>query len=458
MSTDLTGIRSIPSIHQSASIKSISVKFNAKDPYVILTSALDWMKLVAIVDKHRSKKIKTCFGRKMNIRLHIGALIAQARGGWTDRETEDMVRNHAGVRYLCGTLESCETIDHTSISDFRNSLGVDGMSDLNKEVIGIASAHGFITSRSCAADTTVQEAPIAYPTEVNHMKNIARKIVSTASGLCKKITKKICTLGEEVVDVYGKIRLFTNGKKEEVLEQKKILTQKLHSITSEMVQILEEQVDGMKSSMKEKTVKNINLYKTILNQIMTWITTGKHPTEKIVSLWNTLARSITRNKAGKTTEFGVQWLIARLSRGYIIGAKCQKTSGNDGDIIPQILKMFRYIFGEKPEIVIYDRGGDSAKNHQALKKEKIENGIFIKGPTGINTKKFKKKLVRIRKARSLNEASIGVIKGRRLNFSKPRARSAFSCELKGHSSILGANLNHLVADMINPKNLEQWAY
>jgi len=36
---------------------------------------------------------------------------------------------------------------------------------------------GFTGSELCASDTTVQESPIAYPTEVGHMKNIAEKLL-----------------------------------------------------------------------------------------------------------------------------------------------------------------------------------------------------------------------------------------------------------------------------------------
>ncbi len=71
----------------------------------------------------RSRKVDINIGRPLNLRLHLGGLIAQSMNRWTDRETQEMVAYHAGVRLLCGLEQSSETIDHTNIECFRNQLG-----------------------------------------------------------------------------------------------------------------------------------------------------------------------------------------------------------------------------------------------------------------------------------------------------------------------------------------------
>jgi len=58
--------------------------------------------------------------------------------------------------------------------------------ELNQMVLRSAMGAGFTGIEICAADTTVQESPIAYPTEVGHMKNIAEKIL----GFGKKLGLK----------------------------------------------------------------------------------------------------------------------------------------------------------------------------------------------------------------------------------------------------------------------------
>ena len=54
----------------------------------------------------------------------------------------------------------------------------------------------------------------------------------------------------------------------------------------------------------------------MLKQIKIWMNTGFHPKDKIISLWDTTARAISKGKAGKTVEFGRRWIITRLIGGY----------------------------------------------------------------------------------------------------------------------------------------------
>ena len=94
-----------------------------------------------------------------------------------DRETEDRVAHHAGVRCLCALEYSRETMDRTSIEVFRNQLTAEGVEAINQIVVKAAVTAGFTGKGLCSSDTTVQESPIAYPTEVGHMRNIANKLV-----------------------------------------------------------------------------------------------------------------------------------------------------------------------------------------------------------------------------------------------------------------------------------------
>jgi len=104
------------------------------DRYRVLSEILPWIKLGKVVNHHRALRVDINDGRPLNLRLHVGALIAQGMNCWTDRETEEMVFYHAGVRLLCGLSQSSETMDHTSHTKFRNQVGPEGI----KEVNGIA--------------------------------------------------------------------------------------------------------------------------------------------------------------------------------------------------------------------------------------------------------------------------------------------------------------------------------
>jgi hypothetical protein len=241
--------------------------------------------------------------------------------------------------------------------------------------------------------------------------------------------------------------LFTRGKAEEVLKKKKELSQKLHKTVKAMSNLAAKNIQGLKPAVQAKIQKQISFFKHMLKQIAPWLKTGFHPKNKILSLWETTARSISKGKVGKSCEFGRRWIITRLLGGYIIGTPCEKLGADaDTSIADEVIINFMETFGEIPQAVVYDRGADSPKNEKFLNAVGVEEVcIFKKGTEKMNVSE--PVLEMARRERSLNESSIANIKHQKYNFTKPRARSSDSCVLKGHTAILGFNVNNLFRDI-----------
>lgn len=444
MSTDMRGI------HQQSLFcrqMMLSIVVGEQSRYRVLANTLPWLDMADTANIHRSKKIDISNGRPLNMRLHLGAYISQNMNGWTDRETEEMVRYHAGVRILCGQEESTETLDRTSIEAFRNTLGPDGAEAINQITVKHAMGAGFTGSELCASDTTVQESPIAYPTEVGHMKNISEKLMGIGKKLKCKVAKKMKELSDKAHGVFTKIRLFTRGKGEEVLQKKKVLAQKLHRIVKSMVKLAKVNTLSLEAKTRNEVMDQVLFYEQMLRQIIQWIKTGFHPKNKIVSLWEKSARAISKGKVAVSAEFGRRWIITRLLGGYIIGSPCQKLGADaDTSIADEVMIDFLNIFGEMPEAFVFDRGADSKKNKKLLTELGVEEiCIFPKGQKKMEVSS--KALAMARRERSLNEASIANIKHPKYGFTKPRAKSTQACILKGHTAIMGVNINNLFRDI-----------
>lgn len=438
-------------IEQASLFSGTTLKMDVLVPqgnrYRVLAEKLPWRELGEVANRYRAKQVDIRNGRPLNLRLHLGAMIAQSMNRWTDRETEEMVAQHAGVRLLCALEFSSETTDHTSIETFRNQLTVEGVEAINRLVVKVAVGAGFTGSGLCSSDTTAQESPIAYPTEVGHMKNIAAKLVGIGKKIRKKLSGKLGELAKEVQHTFTKIRLFTRGKGKKAVAGKKRLSQELQRTVSRMRRMVQEKVRRLKGEARDRYQEVLDFYGQMLSQIRHWMKTGFHKPGKVVSLWEREARAIVRKKAVKAVEFGRRWIITRLEKGYIIGTPCRKLGGDaDTAIMPEVLEHFERMMGELPEMAVYDRGGDGPKNHQILAKKGIRhNAIFRKGKEslpglGRNT------VLKARRERALSEAAIAVIKHPRYGFNKPRAKSSEGCLLKGQAAILGANLTHLARD------------
>lgn len=445
MSTDLRGI------HQSNFFENqimMSVFVSDQSRYRVLSNTLPWPELAEVANHFRSQKVSIHNGRPLNMRLHLGAHIAQGMNGWTDRQTEEMVRYHAGVRVLCGLAESTDSTDRTSIEGFRTQVGPLGVEALNQIIVRHAMGAGFTGTDLCAADTTVQESPIAYPTEVGHMKNISEKLLGIGRKLKAKTLAGLTALHKKTKDIFTEIRLFTRGKSEKVLEKKKQLSQELHTTVKKMMQLTKENLTDLSGRAQVQAQEKVKFYNHILGQIKQWLQTGKHPKEKIVSLWEKSARAISKGKVGKSCEFGRRWIITRLQGGYVLGNPCQKL-GSDADtsIADEVVMSFLNTFGEVPNTFVYDRGGHSERNDTFLQNVGVEhNCIFPKGKKKMNVSQDIFNAVK--SERSLNEASIATIKHQKYNFTKPRAKSTQTCEMKGQFAIMGFNINHLVGDIM----------
>lgn len=428
-------------------VPTIGVYVPKESKYRILSECLPWVTLAEVANRHRSKHVDIHRGAPLNLRLHLGAYIVQTMDGLTDRKTEETVRYHAGVRLLCGVEGTVETIDHTNIETFRNAVGTEGAEELNKIIVQHAVKEGFTGSNLCSSDTTVQEAPICYPTEVGHLRKISEKLSGIGKQVRKGVASEIEKLKKKVEEIYTEIRLFTKGKKKKVIEKKKNLGKKLHRTVSNMQKIVEETVGDMGAAARKQYEEDLALYRKMIKQIKVWMETGKHPYGKIISLWYEKARAITRGKAGKTTEFGRRWIITLLEGGYVIGKVCKKLgSDSDGKITDEVLPQFEDVLGKGPEMFVYDRGGDDPTNHENLKEAKVKkNCIFRKGKgkMEVGPKIFSS----AKRERALSEASIAVIKSAKYNFNKPRAKSGETCITKGQMAMLGANITRMVRDL-----------
>lgn len=428
-------------------MRSVGVYIPEESKYRVLSEALPWLELAEVANRHRAKKLDINRGAPLNLRLHLGAYIAQTMDGLTDRKTEEMVRYHAGVRLLCGVEGSTETLDHTSIEDFRNTVGPEGAAELNAIIVRHAVKEGFTGSRLCSSDTTVQEAPICHPTEVGHLRRIAEKLAGIGRRVRKGLAVKVGKLREKAGEICTEIRLFTRGKKEKAVEKRKKLAKKLRCVVSKMHGAVKGCIKEMGAAARDQYEEEMALYRKMLEQIKVWMRTGFHPSGKIISLWHQDARAITRGKAARAVEFGRRWVITLLEGGYIIGKPCKKLgSDTDGKIAKEILPQFREVLGKMPGMFVYDRGGDEETNHRILKQAKVKRDCIFrkgKGKMEVGPRIF----TSAKRERALSEAAIATIKCGKYNFNKPRARSGEACITKGQMAILGANVNRLLRDL-----------
>src|SRR6266849_2185928 len=146
---------------------------------VELTDRVDWDDLEARAELIRASKLKSAAGRPPHLRALLGAMLLMATRKMSYRDAEDQIRYYEPARYLCGLTETDWTPDFTTIQDFTELMGEEGIALINEYAVELAVAEKLADPKVMSADTTAQEAAIPWPNEMGLRPRPIRGVLPT---------------------------------------------------------------------------------------------------------------------------------------------------------------------------------------------------------------------------------------------------------------------------------------
>jgi hypothetical protein len=343
--------------------------------------------------------------------------------------------------------------DHCNIARAYAALGKAGIDEVTHLVIQEAHRFGFVDEGVISADTTAQELAIGYPNEPGILRGLAQRCGRALMRLKTRGLQGLDAALEQTETILRSVQehhLFTQGKTEKREVLTRILTEvgRLISQTRVIATAVQGRSDRVIQSARARLVAMHEVIKPLMGQMVHWLTTGKVAANKIVHVGMPQARAIVRNKAGKKTEFGLAYLISRLGGGYVYGERIA-ANADERQMPLKALAGYRAIFGPEatPELVVYDRGGDSTPTRCKLALAGVkEVGIPPKGKRPWSVAEAVRE--QIRRERGQTEGVIGTLKSNRYQFNKPKERLWQTLEMAGPRSILSFNLNKLMRDLV----------
>lgn len=427
--------------------KRPAIDMDPNHPLVRMADTLDWDELEARVERIRRAKLKNAAGRPPQLRALIGAVLLMATRRMPYRDAEDQIRHYAPARYLCGLTDSDWTPDFTTIQDFTELLGEEGLKLLNEYVVLTATKKKLADPSILVADTTAQEAAIPHPNEIGLMASFLRSAVGSmtkAGGALNKVVQKTKQVVKSAKEKVRRYRLFAKTKARKV-ELTKQLVKLIETVTQEIGRALPAKTSHSPSVTK---IGRLNATMTrLLPQIRHWLKTGHVASGKIINLQIPELYSIVRGKLGKPVEFGLMWGISRLGGGFLLGTMGRtRKEVDDSRYAVQAVRDHSALFGSVPRSYAYDRGGYSKENVRTLEKEGVKNvGLAPRGRAEWPVKgRAKEQLIR---ERTLVEGGIGAVKSARYGFHRPAARSIEMMGACGQRGLLGFNLNKLAREL-----------
>jgi hypothetical protein len=442
----------------SRSVQIVQVEVSLTHPLLLLKQALPWEAITEAMTRHwrqHGKNVDGGPGLPWDVALYVPLVVLMLIKSFDSRQMEAYVAENVVARVFIGRHGDAQAQirDHSNIARAYAALGKAGLDELNHLVIKEAHRFGFVDERVLSADTTAQELPIGYPNEPGILRGLAQRCGRALIQMNKRGMQGLESALHQVQTILRSVKehhLFTPGK----AAKREVLTRILKEVgalivhTRPLVKRLETSADRVMQSARSRLLAMHEVIKPLMGQIVHWISTGKVAANKIVHVGIPQARAIVRNKVGKKTEFGLAYLISRLGGGYLFGTLIA-ANVDERQMPLKALSGYRVIFGQEatPELVVYDRGGDSTATRNRLTSEKVKYvGIQPKGQRPWSVAEEVRDQIRSERGRT--EGSIGTLKSQRYQFNKPKERLWHTLEMAGPRSILSFNLNKFMRDFV----------
>jgi hypothetical protein len=442
----------------SLSLQLVQIEVSPAHPLLVLKRALPWEAIIDVMTRHwreHGKNVDGGPGLPWDVSLYAPLVVLMIIKSFDSRQMEAYLAENVVARVFIGRPHETQVQirDHSNIARAYAALGKAGIEEVTALVIHQAHGFGFVDEGVMSSDTTAQELPIGYPNEPGILRGLAQRCGRALRRLKQRGIQGLEAALEQSETILRSVKehhLFTKGKtaKREVLvrimkevgtliSQSRVITSAVEGASDRVIQSARSRLEAMQGVIQ-----------VLMGQIVHWVTTGKVAAHKIIHVGIPQARAIVRNKAGKKTEFGLAYLISRLGGGYVFGERIE-ANADERQMPLKALAGYRSIFGPEatPELVVYDRGGDSTPTRQKLALAGVKDvGIQPKGKRPWSVAEVVR--AQIRSERGQTEGVIGTLKSNRYKFNKPKERLWQTLEMAGPRSILSFNLNKFMRDLM----------
>lgn len=438
----------------------VLVDITEQHPLVQLAQVLPWRELVDLLlsDLKKTKAGAWWLGRKLKVRIHLGAYLLQQLFNKTDREIEYDVKDNAAYQIFCGRgiVEKWHAPDHTKIEKFRSRLSKETQKALANHMATHAVKLGFGDCSEVDIDSTIQEANMTYPADSCLLKKFGA--MSNKVGKFFNKTLKECIADPILINIKkigSKARdyffLPKNSTKEIKNEKLMTLLNVVRQETKRVIEVCETLNKKVIKKMKwnyARTVCQIkNMAKQYFRDVEIFLKTGSMVSTKLLSFHLKDVGCFTKGKLGKKYQFGRCFQLGRIKGNFFFVTECETVQMPDKTSLPSIIQEHEIIFDNaKINSIGTDKGYYSKKNEKLLIKKGVKE-IGIQRPHNIKklpkepmTKEREEELVN---RRSGIEPLIGHLKhGGQLGRSRMKSDQAI--EASGYTSVLGFNMRQLI--------------
>ena len=363
--------------------KIVCIEIKLNHPLINFVNALSWEEIAAIVMpdlESTTKSKKWWIGRPLKLRTHLGVYVLQQLFNKTDRQIEYDVKDNAAYQLFCGReiVKKWHAPDHTKIEEFRSRLSPETQQKLANHISVIATRLGFANSSQFDIDSTIQEANMAYPSDISLLTKVGAMTKKVWGYLIKKIPNfQLEPIAINLKEIKSKARSCFFNKSHDLEEKNNRLHELWMSVFKQVSPILKI-IDKVLDNVDWKRMPwNIKYTASQLKQhahnylvdVAVFLNRGAMVTGKRLSFHLDQVCCFNKGKI-KGLQFGRAFQLGRLNGNFLIVGKNTSIRMDDKTSLKPMFKTHQELFGKNDKIsAALDKGYYSKNNEQFLKNE-----------------------------------------------------------------------------------------
>ena len=442
----------------------VTINVGGEHPLLKLAEVIPWPALAQLVLadlKHTTAKGKWWLGRKLKLRIHLGALLLQWLYDLTDRQLEWSIKDNAAYQLFCGlgVVENWHCPDHTKIEEFRSRLSPETQRTIANQLAVWAGELGFADPSAMDIDSTVQEANIAYPSDAQLMVKMTLLVNQVWTYMKNHISffeDFIPSVDVKAVKAKAKAYFFrTKNDAEKASSTLQALWHEAFAQVTEITKYFKILLDYDLQSMPWNIRRAFDQIQThgsnVFLHAISFILRGEATPNKALSFHAQALSCFNKGKAGKARQFGRAFQLGRIGGNFLVAGRCDSVRMEDKHHVRSMIDTHQELFGEGAlKSFGTDKGYYSQANQNALQSLGKLEEFCLQQPGQVIDELTDEQLAeytRLANRRAGIEPLIGHAKqGGQLGRS--RMKKDDTTLAAGYGSIAGFNLRQLACHLL----------
>jgi transposase, IS5 family len=339
-------------------VRPVTIDVSPTHPLLQLARVIPWQALMDMVlpDLQRpTAQGKWWLGRKLMLRIHLGAFLLQWRYNLTDRQVDWAIKDNAAYQLFCGrgVVNHWRPPDHTKIEEFRSRLSPETQRHVANAVAVWATHLGFAAPATMDIDSTVQEANIAYPSDAHLMVQMTLLVHKVWTYMKQNVSFFADFIPSvDVKAVKAKARAYLFRDRQDTAQAQTTLQALWHEAFTQMSRVrkyfnvlLDYDIQRMPWNIR-RSLNQVNEYGSIhFLHVASFLCRGVVVPDKALSFHAQAVSCFNKGKAAKGLEFGRAFQLGRIGGNFLLVAACTSIRMEDKAAVRPMIEAHQDLFG-----------------------------------------------------------------------------------------------------------------